>query len=165
MNPQRYFWETFSTLKRDQIYLRLQLERLDKVERIFNIGGAIASSSAIGGWVIWKEYSFVWAAVIAVSQVANAVKPHLPYGSQLKAINSLLPDFETMTLAAERNWFRVARGEMTEDETIESATKVKQMKAEITQKFLKGVIMREREDLTKKADIKGAAYMTTFMEE
>lgn len=56
MDPQRYYWDTFSVLKRNQFYLNIHEQRLDSIERGINIFSAIASSAAIGGWLIWREY-------------------------------------------------------------------------------------------------------------
>lgn len=164
MNPQRYYWETFSTLKRDQIYLSLQVERLDKIERCLNIFAAISASTAIAGWAIWQHAAFVWGAVIAASQVYNATKSHLPFGLQFKSLNNLYPEVEALTLSAERDWFRVARGEMTENEIIDAASKLKAKKVEYTQKHLKGVVLSEKEKLVSKADEKATAYLSTFSE-
>ncbi|NSY48299.1 hypothetical protein [Agrobacterium tumefaciens] len=165
MNVQRYYWDTFSTLKRDQIYITLQVEKLDNIERCLNIFAAIASSTAIAGWALWQHASFMWACIIALSQVYSAAKPHLPFGLRLRSLHNLAPDIEALTLSAERDWFRVSRGELTEDEIIDRATAIKEKKVQATQKHLKGVVLPEQGKLTELADTKATAYMKNFMEE
>jgi hypothetical protein len=46
---------------------------------------AVASGGGIAGWVIWKEYAFVWGTIIAVSQLANALKEVFPFTQNHKA--------------------------------------------------------------------------------
>ena len=50
-------------------YLDIYAENSYKWDRRINMYGAIASSSSIAAWAIWKEWSYVWAVIIAISQV------------------------------------------------------------------------------------------------
>jgi len=44
---------------------------------------AITSSSSIGAWAIWNEYSWILASIIAFSQVITAIIPFLAYKSRI----------------------------------------------------------------------------------
>ena len=66
---------------------------------------AITSSTSIGGWVIWNEYGIIWGALIAVSQVINAIKR--PFQKRAKQIGSLNTEVEKLALDAESQWFSV----------------------------------------------------------
>lgn len=165
MNSQRYYWETFSTLKRDKIYVDLQVERLDHIERCLNIAAAVAASAAIGSWAIWQHASFVWASIIAASQVYAAAKPFLPFSARLRALHNLAPEMTVLALSAERDWFRVAKGELTDDEIIDRAYALKEKKSKATDVHLKGIVLPERDKITVVADAKAETYMHTFVEE
>ena len=52
-------------------YLDIYAENSYKWDRRINMYGAIASSSSIAAWAIWKEWSYVWAVIIAISQVLS----------------------------------------------------------------------------------------------
>lgn len=45
---------------------------------------AIASSGGIAGWVIWKEHAFVWGAIIAASQLTDALKEVFPFTKSIR---------------------------------------------------------------------------------
>lgn len=47
-------------------YLDIYAENSYKWDRRINMYGAIASSSSIAAWAIWKEWSYVWAVIIAI---------------------------------------------------------------------------------------------------
>jgi hypothetical protein len=67
------YWRQLIHLKTDSVYTRLYRDnRATWVTRL-GILKAVASSGGIGLWVIWKEYAFVWATIIAASQVADAL--------------------------------------------------------------------------------------------
>jgi len=48
--------------------------------------------------VIWKDFSSVWAGIIAFSQVVSAVSLYLPYKNQIKAYSSLLHELEELMI-------------------------------------------------------------------
>src|SRR5579862_5907476 len=84
-----YFTELWQ-LKVQCEYIRRYHGVLSWRVRAFGILRAVASSAGIGGWVIWKDLAFVWGAIIAASQVADAVKDQFPFTARQKAATGLL---------------------------------------------------------------------------
>lgn len=74
MSQQERYWRELDQLKVHIQYLDIYLEKTFVRDRNINIFLAIMSSASIGGWVVWQHYAFVWALLIAISQVINAVK-------------------------------------------------------------------------------------------
>ncbi|MBW8813869.1 MAG: hypothetical protein JF588_10635 [Caulobacterales bacterium] len=116
MSAQIRYWQTFSTLKRDAIYINRYHGRVERIDRLLNMFSAMASSGSVAGWIIWKDLGLVWGAVIALSQALNAVKPYLPFRRRLAALAALGPDLEALALVAEADWFKVSDGQLTEQE-------------------------------------------------
>lgn len=162
MGAQEYFWDTFSNLKRDQFYLNAQIGRLDFRERCLNCFSAFAASGAVATWAVWKDYPMFWATIIAASQVYQVMKPHLPFAARLKATSSMYPEFELLTHIAEKKWFEVSTGKLTEDEIYDAATELKHKKIELTHKHLRGVIFSEKKKHVDEADQIAIAYMSNF---
>ncbi len=165
MNPQKYYWDTFTDIKHHQVYLNMYEQRLDSIERYINVVSAVASSTAIGGWVLWQHIQFIWAFVIALSQVITATKPFLPFGQRLKALNGLTPEIEALALTAETDWFKVSRSILTEEEILALATTLKSREKDATQKHFKGLVLPEQATLKDKADKATIAYMKSFQED
>ena len=84
---------------------------------------AVASSGSIGGWVIWSEYAFIWAAIIAASQVADALKDTFPFSRQSRAENEHILALDRILIDVELEWIRVFRGDYPEDEVIDRCRK------------------------------------------
>jgi hypothetical protein len=96
----------------------------------------VASSSSIGAWAIWQQYSWVWAGIIAFSQVISAINPFLPYKNRIKAYSSLLHELEELMVQAEFKWHAIAEGELTPSEINKArfeirAEKIKSLKKHI----------------------------------
>ena len=77
---------------------------------------AIASSSSIGAWAIWREYSWVWAGIIAFSQVVTAATPFLPYKKIIKSYSALIHELEDLMIKSESKWHAISDGKLTSSE-------------------------------------------------
>jgi len=68
-NYQEQYWKEMYQLKVHYEYIELYRGRSEFWDNSVKIFLAVVSSGSIGSWVIWKEYSHVWGAIIAISQV------------------------------------------------------------------------------------------------
>jgi len=113
---QEQYWKELYQLKTHIAFIELQLEKAESIDRSMKMTLAIASSSSIGAWVIWNHLSWVWAGIIAFSQVISAVNPYLPYKSRIKSYTSLLHELEELMIQAEFKWHAISEGELTPTE-------------------------------------------------
>ena len=77
---------------------------------------AIASCAGIAAWVIWKEYAFVWGAIIAASQVADALKDVFPFAKKHKAACEHAVTLANLFIDVQLEWENVFSGRYTDDE-------------------------------------------------
>jgi len=130
---QEQYWKELYQLKTHIGFIELQLERAEGIDRTLKIILAIASSSSIGAWVIWNHLSWIWAGIIALSQVVSAINPYLPYKNRIKAYSSLLHELEELMIQAEFKWHAIAEGKLTATEINEARFGIRAAK----QRFLK----------------------------
>jgi len=71
---------------------------------------AIASSGAIAGWVIWREHAFLWGAIIAASQLADALKEVFPFTKTHKAASEHTIALDSMFIDALLEWENIFSG-------------------------------------------------------
>lgn len=88
-------------------------ERFDNRVGIFL---AVASSTSIAAWAVWQAYPILWATVIAVSQVVQAVRPYMPNRKFLQRLHALQNEVERLAIQVEFDWHQVANGSLTEQE-------------------------------------------------
>ena len=159
---QERYWRELDQLKVHVFYLESYLERTVSIDRYINMFLAIASSGSIAGWVIWKDISFVWAAVIAISQAINAVKPYLPYAKRLKSLQGTTNDLESLFLVMEDNWFKVSEGALTEEQIHELHMRCKEKRRQIIQKHLGAAPLPENSKLMEQAKFQTRTYFQNF---
>jgi len=110
---QEQYWKELHQLKAHICFIELLLEKAEKIDRFIKGIIAVSSSTSIGAWAIWNQYSWLWAGIIAFSQIVSAVNPFLPYSSRIKEYTALLNEFEEIMIQAEFKWHPIAEGQFT----------------------------------------------------
>src|SRR6266436_6855380 len=85
---QQLYWGQMIELKVAACYIRRYRDYLGKQVAAAGTLRAIASSGSIAAWALWKEYAIVWGAIIAASQVADALKDIFPFTKKHKAASA-----------------------------------------------------------------------------
>ncbi|AUD58165.1 hypothetical protein AYJ58_01065 [Shewanella sp. Pdp11] len=154
---QHKYWNQLKELKVHVYYVQAYAVKQNKYDQIINIFLAITSSSSIAAWALWKDYQFLWAFIIAASQVITAIKPLLPYRKRLSALNKLGDMLSLISLKAERDWYFVAEGKWSEEEIHSKWADLKEDALSAENKCLNGVTLpKNKSALTlaeKEADI------------
>jgi hypothetical protein len=136
-NPRRQsdlFWREMEQLKAASICIRLCRNKLGERVRALDLVKAFASSGGIAGWVVWRDYPFLWSAIIAAAQLTDAMKPVFPFARQYKAAGDLTVALELLFIDAQYEWERIYAG-MTPDEAImEARRKIQTLRLEAEQK-------------------------------
>jgi hypothetical protein len=154
-----------TTLKRDARYVDLCLARTEMIDRCIKGGLAIAASTSIASWAVFKDYSFIWATIVAGSQVVQVVKEYLPYKTRLKALSGLSQDLNAIGLAAENNWYRVSSGNLYDDEVHDLRFDLKQRKQAAVQKAFPTAGLPENKNLSDRAETETQQYFAVYLEQ
>ena len=107
---QARYWNQMVELKGLAVLIRLY--RDDQARWISRLGivKALAASSTIAGWSIWKDYALVWGIILALSQLLDAIKEYLPHQKQQRAASDLAAMAESLFIDAQFDWDRVFDG-------------------------------------------------------
>lgn len=159
---QRRYWTELFELRVHVNYLELYMEESELKDKSINIFLAVTSSSSICGWAIWNKYGFIWAVIIAASQLINAVKQFLPYRTRLKATSGIMRELEELSIFAEKKWFDVAEGKLTEEEINKLQFEIRSKKTKAIQKHLGMNTLPEKGKLFREAKQSAEIYINNF---
>lgn len=159
---QARYWKELYQMRVHVNYLELYMEHSEFIDKSINIFLAVTSSSSICGWAIWNKYSFIWAIIIAGSQLINAIKQFLPFKLRLKAIANILKELEELTTFTEMKWFDIAEGNLTDEEINKLQYEIRSKKIRILQKYLGINTLPEKPKLFKKATQNANIYINNF---
>lgn len=132
---QGRYWQFMYELTSHIYYLQQYLLHYQTIERRIKYFLAIISSSAIATWAIWQKHSFVWAFLIAISQVVSAVKHLLPFAQREKNIRVILPELSLLSSKAELGFYKVVNGQITDEEIHAKTVEFKRKKSDIIAKL------------------------------
>jgi len=127
-----------------------------------NIFLAVTSSSSIAAWAIWREFVWVWPALIAGSQAVSAVKPFLPYNQQRKIVVSLSDAFQSICLQIEHRWYEVSEGLLLDQQIHEEIIKFRGLLLEAERKFMDGTILPRKSKMMDLAEADALNYFATY---
>lgn len=158
---QEQYWKELYQLKTHIGFIELQLERAESIDRTLKIILAVASSSSIGAWVIWNHLSWIWAGIIALSQVISAINPYLPYKNRIKTYSSLLHELEELMIQAEFKWHAIAEGKLTATEINKARFDIRATKQRSLKKYINTTIPTDG-NLHDKAEASATTYLENF---
>ena len=150
---QERYWQELYDLKVHTTYLEIYLLKTEKIDKIINAFLAVTSSASIAGWIIWKEYQFVWASIIVLSQLITAIKSFLPYSERIKSISKILKEMELLSIEYEEKWFYIAEGHMTEEEINQLRFKLKKSKSKMMRKYFTTSVLPPNKEYLNEAEI------------
>lgn len=157
---QERYWNLLKELKAQVVYLHSYAASDEFKDKSINVFLAIASSSSIAAWAIWKEHQIVWAFIIAVSQVVTAVKPFLPFRQRLKAVAELNTHIQAIFLNAEQGWYKVSEGLLSEEEIHNETSRFKDKILSAERSCLNGTLLPKKTKLKKSAEEDADEYFT-----
>jgi hypothetical protein len=142
-------------------YLDGYLLRCQRSERGIGYCLAISASSSIAGWVIWQKYGAVWAVIIAASQVVSAIRHLLPSRTRSELLQQVLPDLSSLFVEAERDFYDVIHGELTDRDIHERAVEIQGKKMAIANRLNK-TALHESRSLLGAAETRASQYFHTM---
>src|SRR5258708_18987847 len=113
---QQLYWAQMIELKVAACYIRRYRDYLGKRMTALGTLRAIASSGIIAAWALWKEYAFVWGAIIAASQVADALTAWVPFTKKHKAASAHTVMLGSIFIDAQLEGENIFSGRYTDDQ-------------------------------------------------
>ena len=159
---QERYWKELYQLKVHINYVEAHIHEAEKYDRHIKIFMAVASSASIGAWAIWRELSFLWGGIIALSQVLAAISPHLPYKTRLKTYSSVLHELEELFIQSEAKWHDIALDKHDENEINKARTSLRLQKHKILKKHLPTSVIPDDTEKAGKAEELALNYFSTF---
>lgn len=159
---QERYWKELYQLKVHINYVEAHIHEAEKHDRHIKIFMAVASSASIGAWAIWRELSFLWGGIIALSQVLAAISPHLPYKTRLKTYSSVLHELEELFIQSEAKWYDIALGKHDDNEINKARTSLRLQKHKILKKHLPSSVIPDDTEKAGKAEELALNYFSTF---
>ena len=159
---QEQYWQELCQLRVHANSIELYYQGAANWERGISIFLAVASSGSIAGWLMWEEAFILWALIIGISQVIVVIKEFLPFKTRVASLPALTYELEQLANSAEKDWVRVAGGELTEKEINELWHEIKSKKTDHVHKALEGGTLPTQKNILAAAEESTEVYFNHF---
>ncbi len=132
---QALFWSQLVELRRLSIFIRLYRDGQAKWARRIGIVKAVAASSTIAGWSIWKDYALAWGIILSLSQLLDSVKEYLPHQKQQRAASDLGGAIDVLLIDAQFEWSIVVSGRLSAEAIMARWRHLAKLRREAERKF------------------------------
>lgn len=132
---QELYWKQLVEVKVVSSYIRLYRDEQSVWINRLGMFRAVATSSTIAGWAIWKDYAFVWGIILAASQVADALKAYLPNAKRQRSASELVNVLESLLIDAKFEWESVFAGTFSAEDILSRYRKLARLQLEAEKKF------------------------------
>jgi hypothetical protein len=141
---QQLYWNQMVELKVAAGYIRRYRDDVGKRVTALGTLKAIASSGGIAAWAIWRDYAFLWGAIIAASQLADALKDVFPFTKIHKAASEHAISLNSMFIDAQLEWENIFSGRYTDEQIMNRRHKLMKLQHEAERKnFPHGLTEKE----------------------
>jgi hypothetical protein len=151
-------WATLCNVKFKTYLLQEILHKYQTMERTINIFLAIASCGSIAAWAIFREYQFLWAIIIAFSQVITAIRPYIPYSKYVKVFNMKCMEASLMNVELDRMFHNLRTRKVKEDEIQNQYYSLEERKAKMLS-FEDELVFKETPKMIKRANERMANFL------
>ena len=86
------------------IYYSKYYSFVSKLERSVYIFCSAISCGSVAGWFVWGKVPFLWATLIAISQIITVSWPLLPYSRRRIGLEMMIPKLRTLANEMEHEW-------------------------------------------------------------
>lgn len=154
---QQTYWQEFIQLKADTCYVRDYRNELGKWVTVVAAIRAIASAGGIAAWAVWKQYAYLWACIIAASQVADALKNVFPFYKRRGALSKWSRTLNKLFVEAQRDWDAISGGECTNAQIRRLSHRLRLRKQQAEAKYIPHGLAT-RDDLFDKAQSEASLF-------
>jgi hypothetical protein len=133
---QQLYWRELGELATAFCYYRLLRNRLTRTNQTIGILKAVAASGTIAAWAIWQQAALLWAAIIAASQLIDAVKDVIPFQKDHRAASDLVHTLDNIFIDAQFEWENIFTGRVPRNEILDRRQKLMRLRIEAEHKYL-----------------------------
>ena len=161
---QLRYWNQMSQYKFSILYYNEHFSRYVKINRAIIIILAVFSSGAIASWAIWNKLSFLWAIIVAITQIISIVNEFLPYKDRIKEIPELVSKLTAIYNEMELQWFYISSGNIENSEINNKLYEYKVKWNDVNSKYLCFDALPDNECIKNKANLLKNEYYKNLFE-
>lgn len=152
-------WNGLANIKFRSIYTAKVSRRTHYIGNAYSFFLSFASASSVAAWAIWAAVPYLWAGIVAISQVLHIAKPYLPFSKGARDFIEMSLLYESIYLEYEKLWYD-NRKEVRDEVKLEKRYNDLRQKEHAIDKRFKHVVCPEFKGLIATADAETNNFLT-----
>lgn len=146
------YWTFFFTIKHEAYYYKHFQILFNRINWIISAFLSLTTISCIAAWDIWKKYQLLWAVLICVSQIFQALFPKLPYNDLLISTKFMISSLDKLLINIEQDWLYLDIHNLSDDEILKFLTSHQKQYSELINQFFPAIFLPVIKYCEKKAE-------------
>jgi len=159
---QSLYWTQMVELKVAALYIKHYRDYLAGWVTGIATVRAVASSSSIAAWALWKNYALVWGSIIAISQVLDAIKDVFPIAKRHKAASEHALVLDSLFIDTQLEWEGVFSGRYSDDQIVSRLHKLRKLQHDAERLTFKEGLPRKNSLFKQSEDEAKTFFKTTY---
>lgn len=155
------YWSYFVSIKHKYFYYIAFQTLYSRINWCITAFLALTTLSCVAVWNIWDKIPIVWAMLICMSQVIQALFPKLPYNDLLISVKFIIPEVDSLLMDIEHDWLYIDIHKPSDDDILSMLHKYDQRYHELTNQFFSGTFLPDIQYCSKKAEDNCKNYFAT----
>lgn len=129
------YWAFFFATKHKAYYYKHFQILFTRINWFISSFLSLTAISCIAAWDIWKEYQVLWAVLICLSQIIQALFPKLPYNDLLISTKFMISSLDKLLIEIEQDWLFIYSHKPSDDEIINLLNAHQRQYSELVNQF------------------------------
>ncbi len=146
------YWAFYCSIKYKSFYYEYFQLLFNKINWGITALCTLTTLSCVAAWDIWQKFPGLWAVLIGISQVVQALFPRLPYNDLLVSTKFAISAIDNLLLDIEEDWIFIDVHELSDEDIAKRLTGHKRQYSKLVEQFFAGTYLPELKYCTKKAE-------------
>lgn len=149
------YFELYTRLVYNKFYFEQYRSSASRANFIICFIACITSVSGISGWIKLNQLSVVWAILIIIAPIFNAVSKYLPFNKRISAVNYFAPELDSLIDKVEEDWRSInyENSNITDHGINELIGEYSKQFTEMNHRYLKDDLFPDNQKLAQKAEV------------
>lgn len=132
------YWTFFCSLKHQEFYYKYFQQLFNRINWFITAILTLTTLSCIASLDLWKEHQLLWATIICVAQIIQALFPKLPYNDCLVSTGFMISALSELLIKVEHDWLYIDIHQLSDDEILQLLHTHQAKHCELINQFFSG---------------------------
>lgn len=146
------YWSFYFSVKHELFYYKYFQLLFSRINWCITGFLSITTLSCIAAWSFWNNHQILWASLICVSQIIQALFPKLPYNDTLISTKFMISALDKLLLEIDSDWLSIDTLDLSDKKILKLLSKHQKSHSELINQFFSGEYLPVIKYCEKKAE-------------